>query len=82
MRPTAGGKGSYDVIVPKFQKLVAGRGTKDFTTPGANFTRENLDFPPPTMHLADPFPRVGGAASGPLDDPFATGRRTHGGGGA
>ena len=34
MRPTAGGKGSYDVIVPKFQKLVAGRGTKDYYARG------------------------------------------------
>ena len=30
MRPTINGKGSYNVIVPKFQKLVAGRGTKDY----------------------------------------------------
>ncbi|MDT9121807.1 hypothetical protein RSW84_30600, partial [Escherichia coli] len=26
MRPTVNGKGSYEHIVPKFQKLVAGRG--------------------------------------------------------
>ena len=52
MRPTAGGKGSYDVIVPKFQKLVAGRGTKDYYARGT-FTRENLDFAADVMHLAD-----------------------------
>ena len=51
MRPTAGGKGSYDVIVPKFQKLVAGRGTKDYYARGT-FTRENLDFAQDVMHLA------------------------------
>ena len=43
MRPTVNGKGSYDVIVPKFQKLVAQRGTKDYYVRGT-FTRENLDF--------------------------------------
>ena len=36
-------KGSYDIIVPKFQKLVEGRGTKDYYVRGT-FTRENLDF--------------------------------------
>ncbi len=72
MRPTAGGKGSYDVIVPKFQKLVAGRGTKDYYARGT-FTRENLDFAADVMHLADlGFRHVSvEPASGPLDDPFA-----------
>ena len=51
MRPTAGGKGSYDVIVPKFQELVAGRGTKDYYARGT-FTRENLDFAQDVTHLA------------------------------
>ena len=72
MRPTAGGKGSYDVIVPKFQKLVAGRGPKDYYARGT-FTRENLDFSKDVMHLADlGFRHVSvEPASGPLDDPFA-----------
>lgn len=72
MRPTAGGKGSYDVIVPKFQKLVEGRGTKDYYARGT-FTRENLDFAQDVMHLADlGFRHVSvEPASGPLDDPFA-----------
>ena len=72
MRPTAGGKGSYDVIVPKFQKLVAGRGTKDYYARGT-FTRENLDFAQDVMHLASlGFRHVSvEPASGPLDDPFA-----------
>ena len=43
MRPTVNGKGSYDVIVPKFQQLVSQRGTKDYYVRGT-FTRENLDF--------------------------------------
>ena len=51
MRPTVNGKGSYEVIVPKFQKLVAGRGTKDYYARGT-FTRENLDFGEDVKHLA------------------------------
>ncbi len=52
MRPTPGGQGSYDVIVPKFQKLVAGRGTKDYYIRGT-FTRNNLDFAQDVLHFAD-----------------------------
>ena len=72
MRPTINGKGSYEVIVPKFQKLVAGRGTKDYYVRGT-FTRENLDFSEDVMHLASlGFRHVSvEPASGPLDDPFA-----------
>ncbi len=43
LRPTVGGKGSYDVIVPKFEKLIAGRGTKDYYLRGT-FTRFHKDF--------------------------------------
>lgn len=43
MRPTVNGKGSYDTIVPKFQKLVEERGDKDYYIRGT-FTNENLDF--------------------------------------
>ncbi len=72
MRPTANGKGSYDVIVPKFQKLVAGRGTKDYYVRGT-FTRENLDFSEDVMHLASlGFRHVSvEPASGAPDDPYA-----------
>ena len=72
MRPTVNGKGSYEVIVPKFQKLVAGRGTKDYYARGT-FTRENLDFGEDVKHLASlGFRSVSvEPASGPLDDPFA-----------
>ncbi|CDZ75040.1 radical SAM domain protein [Peptoniphilus sp. ING2-D1G] len=43
MRPTINGKGSYDIIVPKFKKLVEKRGDKDYYIRGT-FTNENLDF--------------------------------------
>lgn len=52
MRPTPGGQGSYDVIVPKFQKLVAQRGPKDYYVRGT-FTRDNLDFAADVLHFAD-----------------------------
>lgn len=43
MRPTTSGKGSYDIIVPKFQKLVEKRKDKDYFIRGT-FTNNNLDF--------------------------------------
>ena len=45
MRPTSSGCGSYDLIVPKFQKLIAKRRKigKDYYIRGT-FTAENLDF--------------------------------------
>ncbi len=72
MRPTVNGKGSYDIIVPRFQKLVTGRGTKDYYVRGT-FTRENLDFSQDVMHLASlGFRHISvEPASGPADDPFA-----------
>ena len=72
MRPTVNGKGSYDLIVPKFQKLVAGRGTKDYYVRGT-FTRDNLDFAADVLHLGDlRFRHVSvEPCSGPTDDPFA-----------
>ena len=72
MRKTVNGKGSYEVIVPKFQKLVSGRGTKDYYVRGT-FTRENLDFAADVEHMASlGFKHVSvEPSSGPLDDPFA-----------
>lgn len=53
MRPTRSGKrGSYDVIVPKFQKFAASRGTKDYYVRGT-FTRYNQDFSEDVKHFAD-----------------------------
>ena len=44
MRPTAGNKGSYDVILPKYKKLVDARDKdKDWYVRGT-FTKYNLDF--------------------------------------
>lgn len=72
MRPTVNGKGSYDLIVPKFQKLVAGRGTKDYYVRGT-FTRENLDFAADVLHLGElGFRNVSvEPCSGPAGDPYA-----------
>lgn len=52
IRPTPNGKGSYDIIVPKYQKLVAGRGTKDYYVRGT-FTKYNLDFANDVLHISD-----------------------------
>ena len=50
LRPTANKKGSYDIIVPKYQKLVAERGDKEYYVRGT-FTKYNLDFTDDVMHL-------------------------------
>ncbi len=52
MRPTINGKGTYEVIVPKFKKLIDGRGGKSYYVRGT-FTRHNLDFDQDVVHLAD-----------------------------
>lgn len=52
MRPTRNGKGSYDIIVPKFQKFAKSRGNKDYYIRGT-FTRENLEFSKDVLHFAD-----------------------------
>lgn len=52
MRKTISGTGSYDVILPKFKKLVEGRGDKDYYLRGT-FTRYNRDFSADVMHIAD-----------------------------
>lgn len=52
MRPTRNGKGSYDLIMPKFQKLAKSRNQKDYYVRGT-FTRHNLDFAKDVLHLAD-----------------------------
>lgn len=43
MRTTVGGKGSYDIIVPKFIEMADKRGDKDYFVRGT-FTSNNLDF--------------------------------------
>ena len=46
------GHGSYDKIVPKFQKLVAARGGKNYYMRGT-FTHRNPDFTKDVLHMAD-----------------------------
>ena len=46
------GHGSYDRIVPKFQKLVAARGGKGYYMRGT-FTHRNPDFTKDVLHMAD-----------------------------
>lgn len=46
------GSGSYDRIVPQFQKLAATRNGKDYYARGT-FTRHNLDFTNDVLHMAD-----------------------------
>ena len=52
MRPTRNGKGSYDIVVPKFQKFVEQRGDKSYYVRGT-FTRNNLDFAEDFKLMAD-----------------------------
>ncbi len=52
MRPFRGGKGSFDLIVPKFQKFAEMRGDRDYYVRGT-FTRHNLDFSKDVMEFAD-----------------------------
>lgn len=46
------GNGSYDKIVPKFQKMVAARGGKNYYMRGT-FTHANPDFTKDVFHMAD-----------------------------
>ena len=52
LRVDYAGHGSYDRIVPKFQKLVKARGGKNYYMRGT-FTRNNLDFTNDIFHMAD-----------------------------
>ncbi len=72
LRRTVGGTGSYDTIVPKFQKLVAGRGEKDYYLRGT-FTRLHPDFAADVMHIASlGFQNVSvEPVVGKKDDPYA-----------
>ncbi len=52
MRPFRGGQGSYELIVPKFQKVAESREQTDYYVRGT-FTHHNLDFSKDVLHLAD-----------------------------
>lgn len=52
LRHTVSGKGSYDVIVPKFQRFVEQRGDMEYYVRGT-YTKNNLDFTADIFHMAD-----------------------------
>lgn len=52
MRPFRRGDGSYDIIVPKFQKFAESRNQEKYYVRGT-FTHHNLDFSEDVLHLAD-----------------------------
>ncbi len=52
MRYTINGEGTYDIILPKFKKMVDARGEKSYYVRGT-FTKHNLDFAEDVLHLAD-----------------------------
>jgi len=52
MRTTLSGRGSYDIIMPKFKKLADSRSQENYYIRGT-YTRENLDFAEDVKHLAD-----------------------------
>ncbi len=52
LRRSVNGKGSYDVIVPKFQEFVKKRGDKEYYVRGT-FTHHNVEFTKDILHMAD-----------------------------
>ena len=52
LRKTVNGKGSYDVIVPKFQHFIERRGDRGYYMRGT-FTHNNTDFTNDIFHMAD-----------------------------
>lgn len=52
MRPFRGGRGSYELIVPKFRRFAASRNQRNYYIRGT-FTRNNLDFAKDVLHYAD-----------------------------
>lgn len=53
MRPTLNDKGSHDIILPKFKKLVENRPKDKYYYIRGTFTRDNLDFSKDVMHFAN-----------------------------
>ncbi len=52
MRPHRGGQGSYDEIVPRFQKVAESRDQMNYYVRGT-YTHYNTDFAEDVLHLAD-----------------------------
>lgn len=72
MRPFRNGKGSYDLVVPKFQKLAESRNQTNYYIRGT-FTRDNLDFSEDVKHFADlGFKQISiEPVVGPEEDPYS-----------
>lgn len=72
MRPFRTGQGSYDLIVPKFQKVAESRNQTNYYIRGT-FTRENLDFSEDIKHFADlGFKQMSiEPVVGPEDEPYS-----------
>lgn len=51
-RPRVDGSGTYDAVVPKYQKLAESRNQDNYYVRGT-FTAQNLDFSKDALHLAD-----------------------------
>jgi uncharacterized protein len=52
MRPFRNGKGSYELVIPKFIKTAESRNQTNYYVRGT-FTHHNLDFSKDVLHLAD-----------------------------
>lgn len=52
LRKTAGGQGSYDIIVPKFQHFIEKRNTGTYYMRGT-YTHNNVDFTNDLFHMLD-----------------------------
>ncbi len=52
LRKTVNGRGSYEIIVPKFQQFAAARGGREYYMRGT-FTHENTEFTKDLLHMAD-----------------------------
>ncbi len=51
-RKTLSGDGCYDIIMPKFKKLISDRGDKSYYIRGT-FTADNIDFENDVFHMAE-----------------------------
>ncbi len=72
MRPFRGGKGSYDLVLPKFKRFADSRGQQKYYVRGT-FTHYNLDFSKDVLHLADEgFEQISiEPVVAPADEPYA-----------
>lgn len=75
IRLTPNGKGCYDALIPKYQKLVRERtrpGRTDYYVRGT-FTKENLDFVEDVLHIASlGFSQLSvEPVTAPLEEPYA-----------